>query len=209
MEIIKRISKYTFSSNCYIISEGNKGICIDPGITEKEMQELVSELKLDIIGIFITHSHFDHIRSLKLLYDLFHCDIYVSKDDEVGLFDYKINCSEMSEKPFSFSENDFNVIPFDDGEVIDCCNLEIKCILTPFHSMGSACFYIKSLNALFTGDTLFKNNIGRTDLITSKPYMVSSSLNKLKKLPKKTIIYPGHNQISTLENEFISNPYFK
>jgi hydroxyacylglutathione hydrolase len=75
---------------------------------------------------------------------------------------------------------------------------QAQVIETPGHTPGSVCFYFKEDEILFTGDTLFSDGVGRTDLSYSSPKDLQNSLKKLSQLPKKTKIYPGHGESSTL-----------
>ena len=89
--------------------------------------------------------------------------------------------------------------------VLDFQGEEISFIYTPGHTIGSQC--IKIGNYLFTGDTLFRNSVGRTDLPTSSPDDLKQSLEKLKKLEDDLVVYPGHNSESTIGAEKKYNPF--
>ena len=82
-------------------------------------------------------------------------------------------------------------------------------IKTPFHTLGSAVYYLPNEQTLFSGDTLFYSSIGRTDLPTRSNRTVESSLKKLIKLPKETRVYPGHECATTLERESLYNSYLR
>ena len=98
----------------------------------------------------------------------------------------------------------------DDEDEINFGNgLLFKVIETPFHTSGSVCFLYEKEKAIFTGDTLFKNSIGRTDLPTGNERLVKNSLEKLKKLDQSIKVYPGHGDETTLKREFENNPYLK
>ena len=99
-------------------------------------------------------------------------------------------------------------IPVEDGEMITINKIKFKVIKTPFHTEGSVCYLFEDDNALFTGDTLFKGSIGRTDLATSDPSKINSSLMKLNDLSEWLVVYPGHGGISRLGQEKETNPYF-
>ena len=89
------------------------------------------------------------------------------------------------------------------------CGFEIKVIATPFHTVGSVCYYLDSEKALFSGDTLFFSTIGRTDLPTGSNKTVESSLSKLKCLPDGVKVYPGHGACTSLDREKKYNSYLK
>ncbi|MFA6533243.1 MAG: MBL fold metallo-hydrolase, partial [Patescibacteria group bacterium] len=78
---------------------------------------------------------------------------------------------------------------------------ELRIIKTPGHTPGSCCFYFEEENALFTGDTLFKEGIGRTDLSYSSKEDLKKSLKKIFELPRETIVYSGHGEDTILEDE--------
>lgn len=103
-------------------------------------------------------------------------------------------------------------------EVLDFDNLEekeyligpfnYKVIFTPGHTSNSISFYFEKEKVMFTGDFLFEGTIGRTDLPTGDFAEMQKSLSMIKKYPKDITIYPGHGDMSTLEKEFVNNPYF-
>ena len=96
-----------------------------------------------------------------------------------------------------------------DGEEFETCGYTIKCIATPFHTRGSAVFLVDEENAMFSGDTLFYTTVGRVDLASSAPRLMSSSLLKLVKLEKNYTVYPGHGPKTTLEREKKYNSYLR
>lgn len=91
--------------------------------------------------------------------------------------------------------------------VINIDSFKFEVIYTPGHTMDSVTYYFESDKMMFTGDFLFKNNIGRCDLPTGDFDMMKKSLSKIKKYPCDTIIYPGHKESSTLDYEFNNNYY--
>jgi hydroxyacylglutathione hydrolase len=92
-----------------------------------------------------------------------------------------------------------------DGETLGAGDLELEVIHSPGHTTGSVLLYGEGL--LFTGDTLFKNDVGRTDLPGGDELELKRSLGKIRKFPASTVILPGHGEISILEQELKSNPY--
>ncbi|MTM67730.1 MBL fold metallo-hydrolase, partial [Turicibacter sanguinis] len=97
-----------------------------------------------------------------------------------------------------------------DGAEFDCIDTNIQAFHVPGHTTGSLCFYFKEGDMLFTGDTLFKGSIGRTDFIYGNhDQLVTGIKKKLLTLPKNTLVYPGHGDCTTIEEETNHNPFLK
>lgn len=170
---VKRIVTGNLEENCYILIDNDKCLVIDPGDDYFKIKKEIGLLK--VVGVLLTHKHFDHIGALNDLLASYDVTVY-SKD----------NLSEGI-------------------NTIDCFTFES--IYTPGHTIDSVTYYFKSDKIMFTGDFLFKNNIGRCDLPTGNFDMMKKSLFKIKKYEADTIIYPGHGEDSTLDYEFNNNYY--
>ncbi len=94
---------------------------------------------------------------------------------------------------------------FEGNSMLEGFSFEV--IYTPGHTSDSVCYYFKDYNIMFTGDFIFKDDIGRTDLETGSYKEMLESLNKIKAYPEKTVIYPGHGDYSTLGKELKNNNY--
>ena len=200
--------------NSYILIQENKdAILIDPGFNVgNRLIEHIEKLGVNIVAILITHAHYDHITALKDVVDLFPNAITYICEDEVALLgNPKLNISFFRDD----GENrilDYipkKLVELTDNEVFEIGEYKIKMIKTPFHTIGSACYYVEKENALFSGDTLFYTTIGRTDLPTGSNRTVESSLSKLLTLPLTTRVYPGHGVSTTLERERKYNAYLR
>jgi len=166
---IEKIEVGYLGTNCYIISKGNDCLIVDPG---DEFDKIVSKVgNLNVVGIIITHYHFDHIGALDELKDKY----------LVPIFDYNLEEKEYKIKDFKFD-----------------------IIFTKGHHNTCITIYFKDEKVMFTGDFLFKESIGRTDLGGNEIDM-NNSLNKIKNYPKDITIYPGHGLSSNLGYEFINN----
>ncbi|MFI3307932.1 MAG: MBL fold metallo-hydrolase [Mycoplasmatota bacterium] len=154
-------------TNCYILKKDSNCIVVDPG----DNYELILEnLKnLNLLAVFITHNHFDHVGALEQLKKKFEVPVITNKKIKIKYFDYEI-------------------------------------IETPGHTMDSVSFYFDE-TIMFTGDFLFKENIGRTDLNGSMEDM-QRSIKLIKEYPINTIICPGHGDKTILKHEMKYNPYF-
>ncbi len=195
--------------NSYLIYDDiHQGFIVDPGYNENgNYLKHIKKLNVDVLAVLLTHAHYDHIGALEDICKAFPNAIcYIAKEEKELLDNPSLNLSVYS-KPLTYVPN--NLVELFDGEEFSIANFNIKIIMTPFHTIGSACYYLKKENILFSGDTLFRSSIGRTDLPTGSNRTVESSLNKLLNLTNETIIYPGHGPKTTLEREKNYNPYLK
>ena len=151
-----------------------------------------------------THGHFDHILFDEQIRAKFNIPLAVHKAD-----------AEMLSNPFqngsySFLNKSLSIekpeILFSDGQIIKLSFAQFKVIHTPGHTEGGICLLFDGF--ILTGDTLFAGSIGRTDFPNGDYRKMLDSLEKLKKLPLKTVVYPGHGSITTIANELRRNPFF-
>ena len=200
--------------NTYILYNENKdGILVDPGYNEENrLIEHINKIGVRIVAVIITHAHYDHITALEDLLKLFpQAKTYISEDEVELLDNPKLNLSR-----FRDDGNDSiltyvpsKLVKLVDNEEFTEAGYTIKMIKTPFHTQGSACFYVESENILFSGDTLFYTTIGRTDLPTGSARSIEDSLSKLLKLPLSTKVYPGHGVATNMERESKYNAYLR
>lgn len=200
-----------FSANSYVVGEKN-GPCvvIDLGSTNERIINYIKENHTTCVGILLTHGHYDHIRGIKKFLEHYNCTVFVSEKDDEMLDNSRLNGSLMidgSEKIVTLGTNRKYLLDDEDEISFYGGLLFFKVIETPFHTDGSVCYLCEKENALFTGDTLFKGSIGRTDLPNGKARLIKPSLEKLKKLDPKLVVYPGHGDSTTLEKELKENIY--
>ena len=199
--IIKKYPLGPLAANCYFLIEENDLILIDPGDEASFIMEEIQRQKLNLKAILATHGHFDHIGAVGEIQLSFDVSFYISKKDFflvkrlnenaqyfLGYNPYFLppkNIKELNNKnkTFHISRLTFNFIP------------------TSGHTPGSVCFYFEKEKTIFTGDTLFKDGIGRTDFSYSNKKELFQSLKKILTLPTDTIVYPGHGKETTIENE--------
>jgi glyoxylase-like metal-dependent hydrolase (beta-lactamase superfamily II) len=190
--------------NCYIIHNDKDAICIDPGDDPDMIMDYLTANSLSLGKILLTHAHFDHIGGVKSLYDKYKPDIYLHKGD------YNLYTNASGLMP-GFTDHIKIEVPKDvnfieDNDIVSFSDKDFKVIHTPGHSRGSVCYYYDDV--LFTGDTIFRGSIGRTDLPGGDYNTIISSIkNKLCILSDNTVIYPGHMGISTIKEEKLSNPF--
>ncbi len=198
-----------FACNTYIIGEEN-GPCVvvDLGENDGVVINYILKHHTSCLGLLLTHGHFDHIRGISNFINKFNCTVFIDEKDEKLLEDSKKNGSVIYGEKISLNLS--NLYLLDDEDEINFGNkYYFKVIETPFHTNGSVCFLLKSENALFTGDTLFRGSIGRTDLPEGNEKLISESLKKLINLDKNLNIYPGHGPMTTLVHELKTNIYLK
>ncbi len=178
----------------FLVNEKNEAIVIDCGENYKKIKQAESENDFKIKAVLLTHAHFDHSGIAKRLQDD-GAKVYISKIDAPKLLNEQ-NLSQNFGRKFDFLTADFT---FSDGEKLNICGIEIKVVLTPGHTDGSATFVVGDM--LFTGDTLFHESVGRTDFPTGNRWQLVESVKKLYNLSGDYKVYPGHQEFTTLEHE--------
>ncbi|NSW90580.1 MAG: MBL fold metallo-hydrolase [Firmicutes bacterium] len=201
--VLRRLPTGMLASNCYIIGENKKGVIIDPGANSEDIMEMVRQTGLDIEYIILTHAHVDHIISMEELRQRLKAKVLIHKDDAQSLANPWYNGSKLFGINKTFSPAD---ILLKDKDVVDVGGLELEIIHTPGHTPGGIC--IKTNGNLFTGDTLFRMSIGRTDLGNGDyDHLIDSIKNKLMILDDRTVVYPGHGTTTTIGYEKKNNPF--
>lgn len=188
---IKILNNYYNDENTYIVcdEETHGGIVIDPGYRVENILKSCNEDNIKIKYILITHCHYDHISDLEPLREKTNVPLISSKWASINIGDPDINHS-VSGLGYALSCKKSEII-LDDNEEFKVDGLNIKCILTPGHTNGGACFLIND-KTLFSGDTLFLRSIGRSDLPTGNSIELINSVKKLYELDDEIEVYPGH-----------------
>lgn len=193
-------------TNCYIIyREGKKeAVIVDPADNGAYILNKCRELSVEPSAILLTHGHFDHILAVADLKRAFRCKVYAHVDEERLLLEPSMNLSG------SMGSEQISVQPdylLRDNEVLKLLDCDWKVLATPGHTAGSVCYYLESEHVLISGDTLFAESLGRTDLPTgSSTAIVHSITEKLFVLPDDTMVYPGHGEPTTIGYEKQYNP---
>ncbi|WP_129600069.1 MBL fold metallo-hydrolase [Anaerophilus nitritogenes] len=186
---IERLVVGNLETNGYIIYDEKikEAFIIDPGDEAQKFLNYIEDHQLHPIGIILTHYHHDHIGAVKFIKKKYNVPIFIHQDDVEGLKNPYLNYSkDMSITPDKIVK---------DKDEINGGNITLEVIHTPGHTPGGMCLKVKNEKIIFTGDTLFNIEIGRTDLAGSDPYaMLDSMKNTISKWEDDIIIYPGHGE---------------
>ncbi len=197
--------------NCYVINDETKEcVIIDCGaLTETEQNAVIAYINeegLKPIHNLGTHGHLDHHFGDAAILSAFNLQPEVAEGDKVLM-------QHPREAALQMLGMDLNIdlpagnLKLTENEEVKFGSHTFKIIRTPGHSPGSVSFYCAEENVLFTGDTLFKGSIGRTDFPGGSMFQIISSLCELAQLPDKTIVYPGHGPQTSIGFELAHNPY--
>lgn len=189
--LIKSLTLGHIQTNCYIVTDENTLECavIDPGAESNTVLHYLEDNKLKCRVILITHGHFDHTGAVEEVMKQTGAAAYMNEKD------VKKNLTELG---YRFTPpKGMNFIG--EGDEITVGSLVFEVIETPGHSSGGLTF--RCGEALFTGDTLFRDSCGRTDLPGCNSDDIMKSLKKLYDLPGDYEVYPGHMEGTTLERE--------
>ena len=194
-------------SNTYVISDSqNHALVVDPAVDNDGIINFLVSKGLTPLGILLTHGHFDHIRGVKRLVDKYQIPVYIHALESDLLTDTYKNCSEFCDCSVIIDVKD-KVVEINDKQVLKILEKDIIVIHTPYHTEGSVCYYFPEEKLLFSGDTLFKGSVGRSDLPTSCRRKERETFNKLKSLPEDTKVYPGHESNTTIGYELSFNRF--
>lgn len=194
------------STNVYLAvnEETGEGFMVDPADKGDLLASWIKQEKVKLKGILLTHGHFDHIGGVLELKKEFQVPVYVMEAENAVLNDSRLNLSANWGNAFTVKSDRL----LGDGEILELAGFTIQAFHTPGHTKGGACYYLPEEKTLFSGDTIFCESIGRTDLPTGNHgELVRSVRAILEKLPEDTTIYPGHEEATSVAHEKQYNPY--
>ncbi len=184
----------------FLVNENDRAAVIDPGEDGAAVLAFAEKHGFKITACYLTHGHFDHMGCCKRLQDL-GVKIYVSEKDADKLYTDKNEGAVFGRRVEPLHADN----TFRDGDVLDFEGFKLRVMETPGHTAGSVCFFTEL--GIFSGDTLFYENAGRTDLADGDDADMERSLAKLMAVRGDFTVYPGHGRATTLAHEREFNPY--
>ena len=188
----------------FVINEKTKElILIDPADDAGWIIRKIEADGLKLQGILLTHGHFDHIGAVDDLRAYFKgVQCYAGEKEVLENGSYNLSASWAA----ALSIRADRLLR--DKETLTLAGFKIKVIETPGHTKGGVCYYLSEEGVLFSGDTLFRTSVGRTDFPTGSMSQIVRSVQYLtENLPGDTVVYPGHQEITTIAYEQRFNPY--
>ena len=178
---------------------------VDPAAAADRIIRKIEQMQGKPEAILLTHGHFDHIGAAREVADRYGIPVMALKEEAAMLQEPALNASLMMVGQAVSLKADRLL---SDGEQLQIAGFNIRVLHTPGHTAGGACFYLEEEEVLFSGDTLFCGSIGRTDLPTGSMRALRESLHgTLYALPDRTLVYPGHGEMTDIAFEKQYNPY--
>jgi hydroxyacylglutathione hydrolase len=195
------------ATNCYLIADEASGQAVlfdAPDHTVGPLLEEAKKRNWDIVGLWLTHGHFDHLADHALVTEQFpKAKVLIHRLDEQKLIQphsrfFSLPFEIPPRKPDGYVE---------DGQTLKIGAISLTAIHTPGHSPGHVMYYFPDQNILIGGDLIFVNSVGRTDLPDSDSIQMADSIRRVMKLPSQTKLLPGHGPATNLADEAAQNPY--
>ncbi|WP_286082632.1 MBL fold metallo-hydrolase [Parablautia intestinalis] len=203
---IGRIMLGICQTNCYFVyREGSsQALVFDPADKGDYIYNGLKEKGFTVAAILLTHGHFDHIWGVEALKELSGVKVYAYEEEREVCENASVNVSKGAGRPCIVQADTY----LKDGEERTIEGISFKLLATPGHTKGSCCYYFEDDKILISGDTLFQESVGRTDLPTgSMSTLVRSVKEKLMPLPEDVRVYPGHGEATTIGYEKQYNPF--
>ena len=201
---ITTVCPESFGANCYLLMSEGQAMVVDPAPSADAIIRKAEENGARLVGIILTHGHFDHIVSVDTLRNKLNIPLMIHEEDAEMLEDGRKNAF------FDFYGIDRKYKPAElllkDKDTVNIGKEEITVIHTPGHTKGSICLVCGDV--MITGDTLFADSIGRCDLWGGRDDLMKESLELLRKYDKQIKILPGHGPSSLLGNALDNAAYF-
>lgn len=190
-----------FESNCFLLVDGGRGILIDAGVYPESRLRRIEELNMTLDLLINTHCHFDHAGGDSFLVEKTGVKVAVHESDALSI---ESGGRETMSGLFNNAGSKVKVdLKLKDNQVIKYGGIKLQVIHTPGHTPGSICLYECKSKLLFTGDTVFKDGVGRTDFPGGSQSDLKTSVRKLVEFAKENDVcrvYPGHGPVAEKED---------
>jgi hydroxyacylglutathione hydrolase len=193
--------------NCFLFRRdgSNEALIVDPGDEAPKLLNAIEGLGLDLKGILLTHTHFDHVGAVAPVAQATGAEVWVPEMEKFVLADINRFVPWDEFGPFESYDAEHTLTG---GEKLEMAGFDIDVIFTPGHSPGHVTFSIPDEQVVFSGDVLFQSSVGRTDLPGGDwDTLLASIRGLIDELPGETTVYPGHMGITTLGAERATNPF--
>ena len=196
---VKTIPVGQLQTNCYVVTdpETKRAAVIDPGDEAPLILAYLEEHGLTPEAVFLTHGHYDHTMAADDIVQAYHIPVYISEQDL---------SADNQPTPYRYTPSTEPRV-WSDGDTVQVGNLTFHILATPGHSPGSVCIRVE--DCLFTGDTLFRDDCGRTDLPGGNSQTMLATLARIHQLEGDMEVYPGHMDASSLDRERRFNYYLR
>ena len=193
--------------NTFIVrpDEGDRAVIVDPGDEAPRLLAALRELDVQLEGILLTHTHFDHVGAVAEVARETGAEVWCPEIEVPILADINAYMRFPGLGPFESYDADHTVAG---GEELELAGLTFDVVFTPGHSPGHVTYAVRGQDALFSGDVLFQGSVGRTDLPGGDwPTLSRSIAGLFERFSDETTVYPGHMGVTTLGRERATNPF--
>jgi hydroxyacylglutathione hydrolase len=195
------------AENTYIFRRdgSDRALIVDPGEEAPKLLNAIEQLGVTLEGILLTHTHFDHVGAVAPIAEATKAEVWVPEIEKPVLQDIMSFVPWAGFGPYESWDAEHTV---KGGERLELAGFEIDVIFTPGHSPGHVTYSIPDETAIFSGDVLFEQSVGRTDLPGGDwPTLLESIGTLVDELPEETVVYPGHMGVTSLGAERAHNPF--
>ena len=197
------------STNCFLVADedAKQAVLFDaPDHTVGPLLDAAEQRGWDVVGLWLTHGHFDHLADHKLVKDRFaNAKVLIHELDAPKL---RQPGSRLFPLPFTIPPGEADAF-VSDGQTLTFGGLSCEVIFTPGHSPGHVMYHFAEEKLLIGGDLIIGGAVGRTDLPDSDPAALAESVRRVMTLPPQTRLLGGHGPATTLEREATHNPYVR
>jgi len=203
-----------FRTNCYLVKNRGEAFLVDPGDSAEGLIGYLKQNEVELKAIMITHGHIDHLGAAAKTAEAFSAPILFPEKEMAYLdnrtYPLMIQTAAQLESFRDYLRQSGRSRLLSDGDMLDLCGLEVRCIEVPGHTDHSMVYYIPSEAVLFSGDTLFERSVGRTDMYSGAQEDLTRHIReRLLTLPGDTYVLPGHGGATTIGREALRNPYLR